>query len=139
MKKKLKIKVLVFGTFDGVHEGHRHFLREAKKLGNFLIAVVAPDKHVETLKKHSPKFSLLKRLEHLEKEKIANIVVSGGETLGTWNVILENHPDMVALGYDQTELGEALQKASANFPFTVEIKKIGSHSPDIFRSGLLNK
>ncbi|MDD5050460.1 MAG: adenylyltransferase/cytidyltransferase family protein [Candidatus Pacebacteria bacterium] len=132
-------KVLVFGTFDGVHEGHRHFLREAKKLGTSLFAVIAPDAQVETLKKHSPKFLLQKRIADLEAEKIADCVIAGDETLGTWNVILKNKPDVIALGYDQDALGKALQEASTQFPFKIEIEKITSHRPDVFRSGLLNK
>ncbi|MDD5068291.1 MAG: adenylyltransferase/cytidyltransferase family protein [Candidatus Pacebacteria bacterium] len=132
-------KVLVFGTFDGVHEGHRHFLREAKKFGDILIVAVARDEHVETLKKHSPRFSLQKRIADLGAEKIADYVIEADETLGTWNVILKNKPDVVALGYDQDGLGNALENAKGKFPFPIEILKISSHKPDIFRSGLLNR
>ena len=127
--EKSNTKVMVFGTFDGIHEGHRFFLREAKKLGNFLIAVVARDSHVETLKKHSPNFPLEKRLNDLEKENIADKVIGSDETLGTWKVILENQPNIVALGYDQNNLREALTDAKVNFPFIIEIKKIAPFKP----------
>ncbi|MDD4988831.1 MAG: adenylyltransferase/cytidyltransferase family protein [Candidatus Pacebacteria bacterium] len=139
MLKNSAKKVLVFGTFDGIHEGHRFFLREAKKIGAHLTVVVAPDIQVETLKKHSPRFPLKKRMNDLEEEKIADYVISGDETLGTWNVILENKPDVVALGHDQDSLGKALESASAHFPFRIEMKKIAPFKPEIFRSGLLNK
>jgi len=50
MSNKEKI-VLVFGTFDGLHDGHRFFLTEARKLGDRLIASVATDEIVERIKK----------------------------------------------------------------------------------------
>ena len=43
-------KVMVFGTFDGIHDGHRHFLREAKKQGEELIVAVSKDEVVQKLK-----------------------------------------------------------------------------------------
>ena len=32
-------KVMVFGTFDGVHPGHENFFEQAKQHGDYLIAV----------------------------------------------------------------------------------------------------
>ena len=43
-------KVMTFGTFDGVHQGHENLLTQAKKLGNELIVVVAQDATVLKLK-----------------------------------------------------------------------------------------
>ena len=39
-------KVLVFGTFDGLHEGHKDFLRQAKQYGDHLTVVVGRDSTV---------------------------------------------------------------------------------------------
>ena len=36
-------KVMVFGTFDIIHPGHIHLLKEAKEYGDFLIAVIGRD------------------------------------------------------------------------------------------------
>lgn len=36
-------RVMVFGVFDGLHPGHRAFLRQARKKGDKLIVVVARD------------------------------------------------------------------------------------------------
>jgi cytidyltransferase-like protein len=48
-KKKITT-VMVFGTFDGIHDGHRYFLNEAKKFGDKLVVAVAKDTTVKTLK-----------------------------------------------------------------------------------------
>lgn len=43
-------KVMTFGTFDVFHPGHLYYLREAKKLGNYLVTVVARDETVLNIK-----------------------------------------------------------------------------------------
>ena len=42
--------VMAFGTFDLMHPGHEYFLRQAKKRGDYLIAVIARDSTVKKLK-----------------------------------------------------------------------------------------
>ena len=54
----VETKVMVFGTFDRLHDGHRFFLREAEKLGTTLFIVVARDSMVVTHKKRSAKNAL---------------------------------------------------------------------------------
>ncbi|MEI6711388.1 MAG: adenylyltransferase/cytidyltransferase family protein [bacterium] len=41
---------MTFGTFDRFHPGHEYYLREAKKLGDTLITIVARDNTVERIK-----------------------------------------------------------------------------------------
>jgi rfaE bifunctional protein nucleotidyltransferase chain/domain len=43
-------KVLVGGCFDIFHYGHLYFLKEAKKLGDYLIVALEPDTTVKKLK-----------------------------------------------------------------------------------------
>ena len=38
--------IAIFGVFDGIHDGHLFFIREAKKQGNRLVAIVARDEVV---------------------------------------------------------------------------------------------
>ncbi len=130
---------MVFGTFDRVHEGHRHFLNEAKKLGDILIAIVAPDEHVRRFKHHAPRFTLDERIHGIQKENIADFVQAGDEMIGSWSVVFEHEPDVIALGYDQDGLGSALEDVLSHFPKPVEIVKMKAYKPEIYRSGLLNK
>ncbi|WP_290898688.1 adenylyltransferase/cytidyltransferase family protein, partial [Ferroglobus sp.] len=37
-------KVVATGTFDIIHPGHIRFLEEAKKLGDYLVVIVAREK-----------------------------------------------------------------------------------------------
>lgn len=100
---------MVFGTFDGLHEGHRFFLREAKKHGEYLIVVVAPDSVVEKLKNRSPRAPHSVRRAALLAEHLADEIVFGDETLGSWNVLTSHTPDIICLGHDQESLSTALQ------------------------------
>ena len=47
-------KGMVFGVFDGLHEGHKYLLTEAAKLCDELVVVVTLDEAVATLKGHLP-------------------------------------------------------------------------------------
>lgn len=104
-----KKTVMVFGVFDLLHNGHRHFLSEAKRLGTKLIVVLAKDIVVQKLKGKLPRHSLSKRRQNLEAEKLADEVVTGDKKVGSWNVIRKNLPDVIALGYDQKELSKSLE------------------------------
>lgn len=101
---------MAFGVFDLMHDGHRHFLKEAKKLGGRLVVAVAPDEAVKEIKNRLPREPLPRRIENLQREKLADMVVVGDRVLGDWLVVKNHKPDVIALGYDQQELAEALNQ-----------------------------
>ena len=39
----MRKRVVVFGIFDGIHEGHRDFFRQAKEHGDELVVIVGRD------------------------------------------------------------------------------------------------
>ena len=51
-------KVVIFGVFDIVHDGHLAFIREAKSHGDILIAIVARDNIVFNIKNKLPKLNV---------------------------------------------------------------------------------
>lgn len=129
--------VVVFGTFDGIHDGHRAFLRDARKLGDRLIILVAHDKVVRQLKKHPPKRTLGERIKALVAEKIADEVVAGDEVLGTYSVAKHYRPEVIALGYDQKNLKGDLESSRKKFDWEFEIRIIPPHKPEEFHSSIL--
>jgi len=140
-------RVLAFGSFDGIHNGHRAMLREAKSLGNYLIVSVAQDVVIHVLKGHDPKLPLKTRIADLKKERIADEVIVGDEILAHWTAIKKYKPDIVAVGYDQHELKEALQvyfssRTQEDFenpqkqPTIVILKP---YEPDTYKSSILNQ
>ena len=131
-------KVMVFGVFDGVHEGHRHFFREAKSLGDYLIAVLAQDHIVEHLKGHLPQSDMAERFDHLRQEDGVNEVVIGDAELSTWEVVKQHKPDVIALGYDQQALKEDLEKHLKDFGWPLELKVLSAYEPNIYHPSFLN-
>jgi len=106
----MRKKVMVFGVFDSLHEGHKAFLKEARSYGEYLIAVLPPDDVVKKLKNRYPKLTIAQRFEHLRGVDNVDAVIIGDAELGTWNV-LENHmPQVIALGHDQDKIKEELEK-----------------------------
>ena len=87
------------GTFDLLHMGHIYFLKEAKKLGDVLIVVVATDKTVRKLK-HEPVTPEDIRLSLIKELKIVDQAYLGYED-DIYIIVEEIKPDIIALGYDQ--------------------------------------
>ena len=101
---------MVFGVFDGLHPGHRHFLREASLQCKELVVVVARDAVVERLKQKTPRRALTERMEEIRAFDERFIVVPGDDTEGTWSVLEAHRPDAVFVGHDQEALTRALAK-----------------------------
>lgn len=130
-------KILVFGTFDIFHKGHESFLRQARKYGRNLIAVVARDKTVWKVKGRLPKNGEKARLEKIKKSGLADKVILGN-LRNKYAVIEKIKPDVICLGYDQMAFVDNL----ADFLFekgmkNVKIKRLESYKPDIFKSSKL--
>lgn len=126
-------KVMVFGTFDGIHEGHRAMLREAKSLGDYLIVVVAQDHVVKHLKGHLPKMNLLERFEHLGNVDGVDKVAIGDAHLSTWEVVKRFRPDIIGIGHNQLQLKADLEESVDQLGFRSEIKILKHFEPDPHR------
>lgn len=129
--------VLVFGTFDGLHDGHRFFLREARKLGNRLIVAVARDSVVKELKGRVPRKPLQERLAELRASGLVDEAVGGDTQLGSWDAVKTHSPDIIALGYDQTRLEKELRAYVQKGNLSIRLVQIGAHRPHIHHSSLL--
>lgn len=113
-------KVLVFGTFDGIHPGHIHFLKEAKKLGDLYISVSSNESALQRKGKH-PIQNVKQRIEALEQLGVATKVSEGDKTLNDWTAIKEIKPSTIALGFDQYGLKTALADIQEKFSFDIKI------------------
>ena len=93
------VTVMASGTFDLLHMGHIYFLKEAKKLGDKLVVVVATDSTVRSLK-HEPVTPQDMRLNIVKELKVVDEAVLGYEG-DMYKIVEEIKPDIIALGYDQ--------------------------------------
>ena len=93
------VKVMATGTFDLLHMGHVYYLKEAEKLGNKLVVVVATDSTVRQLK-HEPINPEGIRLNLIKELRIVDEAYLGHED-DIYEIVQEIKPDIIALGYDQ--------------------------------------
>jgi cytidyltransferase-like protein len=139
-KKMKKTRIMVFGTFDGLHKGHLNFLKQAKNLINnsSLIVSIARDKNVLKIKGHKPKFKDIERLILVKKCNLADKVVLSGKT-NYLTHILKEMPDIIALGYDQKAYVKNLKKDLKNKGILIKIIRLKPYKEKIYKNHLLNK
>lgn len=131
--------VMVFGTFDILHHGHINFLRQAGKLGDYLIAVVARDKTALEVKKILPR--------HNEKDRLKSVKASGavdkavlGRAGDKYAIIKKYKPDVVALGYDQKFFTQGLRKKLNEYKLEeAKIVRLKAYKPHKYKSSKLFK
>lgn len=131
-----KKRVVVFGIFDGVHEGHRDFFRQAKGLGDELFVIVGRDAIAQKLKGKNPKYSEQERVKLVGAEPLADKAILGDEQLSTYTVLVRYKPDVVCLGYDQDELDEDLQRWITKQGKKIELHRAKSYQEDTLHNSL---
>ena len=108
------VRVMATGVFDILHLGHLYFLREARKLGDELVVVVATDKTAEKMK-HIPVTTQDMRVKLVAGLKPVDMAVLGYED-DRYRIVRELKPDIIALGFDQKHDEEQIKS---------DLKKLG--------------
>jgi FAD synthetase len=133
-------RIMVFGTFDMVHEGHADFFRQARELAQdpYLIVSVARDGIVRRIKGAHPRRSEAERRALLERNTLVDEVVLGQEA-GYVEHILEAKPDIIALGYDQEgEYVERLERDLMSAGIRPRIVRLKPFKPEEFKTSKLH-
>ena len=133
----MKKRVVVFGIFDGVHDGHRDFFRQAREYGDELVVIVGRDKSAILLKSKQPRYSQDQRLESVKQEKLVDKAVLGDEEQSSYQVLEKLNPDVICLGYDQQELGEDLKKWLREKGKEIPVHFLKPYQSDSFHNSLL--
>jgi FAD synthetase len=129
-KKKV---VLASGVFDLLHLGHVKFLEEAKKAGGKdaeLLIIIARDSTVEKNKGRKPIISENQRRALVESLKVVDEAVLGFENFDMGNVIKRVKPDVIALGYDQTDMEKDVKKYVKRHRLNIKVVRIGKFEED---------
>lgn len=131
------IKVLLFGTFDIFHEGHRNLLRQAREYGDFLGVVVARDATVLKVKGRRPRYLEQERLKVIKESGLVDEVFLGSLN-DRYEAVREFKPDIVCLGYDQQQsLSELRRKLDELGLERTRIVRLFSFEPEKYKSSLL--
>lgn len=101
-----RLHVVAAGTFDGLHQGHRYYLRAAKRHGGVLTVIVARDATVALVKQKSTRRSERQRLAAVAAlpevdRALLGRPVRSADTEARFQILIDLHPDVICLGYDQ--------------------------------------
>ena len=91
-------KVLATGTFDLLHPGHVHYLRESAAQGDELVVIAARESMVSH--KNPPVLPEEQRREMVETLEPVDRAVLGSED-SIFEPLHDIRPDVVTLGHDQ--------------------------------------
>lgn len=123
------MKVLVFGTFDHLHPGHRYLLEEARKRGE-LHVIVARDATAEKIKGKKPEQDEdARRAAVLAAFPDAHVVL--GDVDDYLKPVREIAPDLILFGYDQ-ELPPGVREEDLPCP----TERLDAFEPGTFKSSL---
>lgn len=138
--RQRRTRIMVFGTFDGLHKGHLNFFAQARRLAKrpYLIVSIARDKNVFKIKGYRPIVKDVERRDLVRKCKLVDRAVLAGKT-NYLPHILKEMPDIIALGYDQRAYVKNLKKDLKNKGLIVKIIRLKPYKEKIYKNRLLNK
>jgi len=122
--------VMVFGTFDLLHDGHKFLINEAKKLGD-VIVVVAQSSNVKRIKGREAKESNNTRVAALTTA-FPDIKIVLGDTENFLTPLTKYKPDLLLFGYDQ-KLPPSITEADLPCP----VRRADAFHPDVYKSSLM--
>jgi len=131
-------KIMVFGTFDGIHAGHLDFFSQAREYGDYLIVIVGRDVNILKIKKHLPEKSEEQRFNSLKRCKLVDEARMGFED-GPYKIIEDLKPDVICLGYDQLAFTKNLKKEVKKRGLDIKIYRLKPFQPEKYHSSIINK
>lgn len=138
-KQTQQSKIMAFGTFDIFHKGHKNFLEQAWRCGDYLIVVIARDKTVKEVKRQLPQNDENIRRQVVIENNLADEVILGS-LKNKYEVIRKYQPEVICLGYDQKIFTENLRKKLKKFDLDkTKIVKLKSYQPEKYKSSKLRK
>ncbi|OGI95756.1 hypothetical protein A2917_00355 [Candidatus Nomurabacteria bacterium RIFCSPLOWO2_01_FULL_42_17] len=134
-------KIMVFGTFDGLHQGHLNFFKQAQKLVKrplkpFLIVSVARDKNVKQIKGKRPFLNEKKRMALVRNCPLVDKVVLSGARDHLPHIIKES-PDIIALGYDQKAYVKNLKKDLKSRGIEIKLARLKPYKEKLYKNHLI--
>lgn len=130
------IRVLCFGTFDGLHAGHDAFLRQASRAGDELWVVLARDTTVVHVKGQLPAINEQDRLRAVQAHPAVH-QARLGHLEDKYQVVDEIRPQIIVLGYDQQVFTDKLEAELTRRGHRIEIRRAEAHQADLYKTSKL--
>lgn len=125
-------RVLVFGTFDHLHPGHRFLLDAASQRGELCI-VVARTNSVEHIKGCAPEQSEDQRKAALQ-EAYPDATVTLGDLDDYLAPVRQWQPDLILLGYDQQ-----MPPGVSEEDLECKVERVEAYEPEKYKSSLMKQ
>ena len=119
--------VVAQGTFDLLHPGHLHYLREARSMGNELHVILARRSNVTH--KEPPILPDTQRREMVDALDPVTEAHLGHES-DIFVPIERIDPDIIVLGHDQHHDDDAIRRALADRGIDCEVVRATPHETD---------
>lgn len=138
-KEGVRNVVAVFGVFDGIHDGHRSLVRQARMFGDRIVAIVARDEVVARMKGHVPATGEQERRAALVREGLADEAVLGDMEQSSYEILRTVDPDVVCFGYDQRELEKDCVEWVRKEGLDIRTYRLEAHQGEKLHNSLLKK
>ncbi len=123
-------RILLFGTFDGLHPGHRFVFDSARERGEVFV-VVARDANVERIKGRTPRRTEGERAQTI-RDAYPDVAVLLGDPDDFLVPLRTVKPDLILLGYDQR-----LPPGVAEKDFPCPVERLPGFEPGKYKSSLM--
>lgn len=130
-------RILLFGTFDGLHFGHVNLFLQAHEHAQEVCVVVARDNTVNHVKGRPPKYSESQRLQQVLNHPLISHAQLGNHG-NKYEVIKELNPHLIGLGYDQKHFVDGLDAFLKEHLPHVRIVRFSAHRENAFKSSIIN-
>ncbi len=131
-------KIVVFGTFDPLHPGHEFLFREARKMGDYLLVVVARDATISIEKQRQHHMGEQERLQAVQKNPYVDEAVLGDEDPTSYTLLKNLEFDVLALGYDQRPSDEEVWAILGTIGKpNVKMVRLPAYKPEQYKSSLM--
>lgn len=133
--------VMAFGSFDIIHPGHIKYFKQARKLGDRLLVIVARDESIRALKGMAPampeagRLAIVRSLKCVDEAELGNRLSSESDR---YLILQKYRPDVIALGYDQKVNLAEMKKELRRLGVKAKVVRIknGFHTK-VFKSSII--
>lgn len=134
------VRVLFFGSFDPLHDGHRNAFIQARSLGDFLIVIVARDSTIVRDKGRNPSILEQARLTAVAGDMHVDAAMLGDSDAKSYAILHSVPFNILALGYDQKPSDiDARRILDENNLEHVSIVRLDAFQPELYKSSLLRE
>lgn len=133
-------RILVFGSFDPLHEGHKYLFNQAKANGDYLTVVVARDSAIRVDKGREPRQGEDARLRAIKDLKSVDEAVMGDErpVADEYRLLGELDFEILVLGYDQEPSDEVVrEELEKHGKKAARMVRLEAHLPEKFKSSIV--